>query len=97
MGGTFFMAPESRIDDGKFDLCIAGEPTRREMIGLMVKFIKGTQLNDRRILFARSRKVIVESADGMLVVHADGETICTSGHRLELEVVPSAIEVIHAG
>ncbi len=97
MGGTFYMAPESQIDDGKFDLCIAGEPTRREMIGLMVRFLKGTQIHDPRILGTRSRKVVVESADGMLVVHADGETICTSGRRIELEIVPRAIEVIYAG
>jgi len=97
MGGAFYMAPESRNDDGLFDLCIAGETTRRRMIGLMLKFMKGTEGGDANIMFTRSRKVIVESADGMLVVHADGETICTAGRRLELETVPGAVEVVCGG
>ena len=95
MGGTFYMAPESRMDDGEFDLCIAGELTRRRMIGLIAKFLKGTQGGDPNISFSRSSKVVVESPEGMLVVHADGETICTEGKRIELEVVPKAVEVIY--
>jgi len=97
MGGAFHMAPESKNDDGKFDLCIAGEPKRLQMIGLVTKFLKGTQKDSSHILFTRSSKAIVESAEGMLVVHADGETICTAGHRIELETVPGALEVIVGG
>ncbi|MBN1686553.1 MAG: YegS/Rv2252/BmrU family lipid kinase, partial [Spirochaetales bacterium] len=66
MGGTFYMAPDSKNDDGEFDLCIAGEPTRRQMIPLIAKFLKGTQGDSPHILMTRSRRVVVESPDGML-------------------------------
>jgi YegS/Rv2252/BmrU family lipid kinase len=95
MGGAFFMAPNSEIDDGKFDLCIAGEPKRREMLGLLVQFLKGSQEENRHITFSRSKKVTVTSADNRLVVHADGETICTEGAEIELEVIPRAIEIVY--
>ena len=97
MGGAFFMAPESVNDDGLFDLCIAGEPKRSVMLGLIVKFLKGSQKGDPNIEFIRSSKVVVESPDGKLVVHADGETICREGKRIELEIAPKAVEIIHGG
>jgi YegS/Rv2252/BmrU family lipid kinase len=97
MGGAFFMAPKSEIDDGSFDLCIAGEPKRGEMLGLIVKFLKGSQEGHPNIAFSKSKKVVVTSDENRLVVHADGETICTEGARLELEIIPRAVEVVYAG
>ena len=89
------MAPNSEIDDGNFDLCIAGEPKRREMLGLIVKFLRGSQEGAPHITFSKSKKVVVTSDDRKLVVHADGETICTEGAGIELEILPQAIEVVH--
>ncbi len=96
MGGAFFMAPKAADDDGMFDLCIAGEPKRGVMLGLIVKFLKGSQEGDPHIRFSRSKKVVVTSLDSKLVVHADGETVCTKGARIELEIIPHAVEVIYA-
>ncbi len=97
MGGAFFMAPEASNDDGLFDLCIAGEPKRGVMLGLIVKFLKGSQKGATHISFSRSKKVVVTSPDRKLIVHADGETICTEGARIELEIAPKAVEIIHGG
>ena len=91
------MAPEALMDDGMFDLCIAGEPSRPKMILLIAKFLRGAQKNDPYITFSRSRKAVVESAEGMLVIHADGETICTAGTRIEVEIMPNALEIIYKG
>ena len=95
MGGAFFMAPKAAIDDGLFDLCIAGEPKRGKMLGLIVKFLKGSQEGAAHIGFSRSKKVVVTSSNSKLIVHADGEAICTEGARIELEIIPHAIEVIY--
>ncbi|MDD5220444.1 MAG: diacylglycerol kinase family lipid kinase, partial [Candidatus Bipolaricaulis sp.] len=43
MGGGFFMAPHGKPDDGRLDLCIAGQVTRRGVLALMPRFMKGTQ------------------------------------------------------
>ena len=97
MGGAFLMAPKASNDDGLFDMSIAGEPKRRVMLGLIVKFLKGSQEGDPNIAFSRSKKVIVTSVDGKLIVHADGETICTAGKRIELEIVQKAVEIVCNG
>ena len=94
MGGAFLMAPKADSSDGLFDICIAGEPSRREMLGLVAKFLKGTQEGTRHIEFDRSSRLEVSSRAGKIVMHADGETLCTAGHKAVVEIIPGGIEVI---
>ena len=42
----------------------------------------------------QARKVVITAIEGSLPAHADGETLCTKGQRLELELLPSQIEII---
>jgi len=94
MGGGFMMAPESKPDDGLFDLCIAREVSRARIFGLIPHFIQGTQATQEPIRTGQARRVIVTAVEGVLPAHADGETLCTEGRRLELELLPRQIEVI---
>ena len=94
MGGAFYMAPEAANDDGYFDICIAGEPKRREMLGVILQFLKGSQAGNRHITFDRAKKIVVTSSDGKIVMHADGETICTEGREVVVEIVPGALSVV---
>jgi YegS/Rv2252/BmrU family lipid kinase len=94
MGGTFFMAPNSLSADGYFDLCIAGAPNRRKMVALILKYMRGTQEGDPFITTGRCRRIHVQSVERGLAVHADGETMSTDGTSLEVECVPSAIQVL---
>jgi diacylglycerol kinase (ATP) len=94
MGGGFFMAPEGQPDDGLFDLCIAREVSRARIFVLISHFMRGTQPTQEPITMAKARRVTVTVVEGVLPVHADGETVCTAGQRLELELLPSQIEMI---
>jgi YegS/Rv2252/BmrU family lipid kinase len=94
MGGAFFMAPNSLSADGYFDLCIVGSPTRRKMVGLILKYMRGTQEGDPFVTTGRCRRMHVQSTEHGLAVHADGETISTDGLSLEAECIPSAIQVL---
>lgn len=94
MGGTFFMAPEAKNDDGMFDICMAEQLNRREMISLIVKYTKGTQAESPRIWTGRTTGLTVKALEGGLVVHADGETICIDGKELKVECLRHRIEVI---
>ncbi len=94
MGGAFYMAPQASNSDGLFDICIAGEPTRREMLGLVAKFMKGSQEGARHIEFHRTARLEVTSAGAKIVMHADGETICTSGSKVSVEIVHCGLEII---
>jgi len=96
MGGGFMMAPDGKPDDGVFDLCIARQVSRPRIFALMLKFTKGTQFAHPAILADQTSQITVTAVDGVLPAHADGETLCTEGQRLELEIVPGAIEIISA-
>jgi diacylglycerol kinase (ATP) len=94
MGGGFMMTPESISDDGLLDLCVAHQVSRATILMMLPRFMRGTQAGHPAIQFIRSRKVTIEALEGDLPTHIDGETICTNARRLEIEILPGAIEVV---
>ncbi|GAB1433371.1 diacylglycerol kinase family lipid kinase [Spirochaetota bacterium] len=94
MGGSFFMAPQAENHDGFFDLCIAERLNRREMLNLVVLFTKGTQAGHPKIKTRKGAKISIVAPNGGLIVHADGETVCIDGNRLDIECLPAALEMV---
>jgi diacylglycerol kinase (ATP) len=94
MGGGFMMAPQAEIDDGLFDLCIAEQVSRARIFSLIFRFMQGTQATQKPIRTGRTTHIIVTAVEGVLPVHADGETICEDGQRLTMELLPQQIEFI---
>ncbi len=94
MGGGFYMAPQSQPNDGLFDLCIAGAVSRLEIFGLILRFMRGTQAGHPAIQFRRSKRVTVSAMTGALPAHADGETMSLRADRLQMEILPAAIDLV---
>lgn len=94
MGGGFMMAPEAEPDDGLLDLCIVGMPGRLRILLLMMDFMKGSQAGKDPIRMDRTDRLEVTAVEGSLPAHADGETLCTAGRSLTVEILPSAIEIV---
>jgi YegS/Rv2252/BmrU family lipid kinase len=94
MGGGFRMAPAARQDDGLFDLCIAEQVSRGRIFGLIPHFMRGTQASQKEVRTAQASRLTVHALQGSLPVHADGETICTHGVQLTLELLPKQIEMV---
>ena len=94
MGGGFMMAPTASPEDGLFDLCIAGQVSRLGILGLIPRFMKGTQATHPAIKTRQSRAVHVVTLEGVLPAHADGETLCTEGRELTIELLPGQLEII---
>ncbi len=95
MGGTFFMAPEAKNADGLLDLCLADELDRRAMLGLMARYVKGTQAEHPAIHLDRSSRYHVAAPAGGLNVHADGETICIGGYQVTVECIPQGVMILN--
>jgi len=94
MGGGFMMAPAGHPADGLFDLCVAHEVSRARIFSLILHFMRGTQAGQPAIYGGRTRRIVVTAVEGVLPAHADGETLCVDGRRLELELLPLQLEVI---
>lgn len=93
MGGSFYMAPNGDPADDIFDLCLAGEVKQIGILPLAIKFFSGTQGAHPAVRMVRSRNVTVRAIEGTIPAHADGETICTAGNELRIELIPDMLEV----
>jgi YegS/Rv2252/BmrU family lipid kinase len=96
MGGGFQMTPDSKPDDGFFDLCIAETASKGRILTLIPHFLRGTQSTQPEVKMRRAKKVSIKSLDKTFPAHADGEFICLDGSALTLELLPLELEIICA-
>ena len=94
MGGSFMMAPNSKSNDGLFDLCIVNEVPRKALPGLMGLIMKGTQATHPAVKTPRASKITLRAIKGSLPAHADGVTLCEEGQELSIEILPSVLTII---
>ncbi len=94
MGGSFHMAPDGDPGDGAFDLCLAGQVPQIKILPLAIKFIGGTQKEHPAVQMLRARQVSIRAITGSIPAHADGETVCTAGSALSIELFPAALDVV---
>lgn len=94
MGGIFHMAPNADNKDGLLDLCISSKITRRQAVRALINYTKGTQDKLDYILTERTGSIQLVAVKGGMAVHADGETVCIEGKKLQIDCLPSALNVI---
>ena len=95
MGGGFLMAPKALTDDGHLDLCIAGQLSRFGILLMIPRFMKGTQDSQPQIKTGQAKKIHILALQGSLPAHADGETICTAGSELSIEIIEKPLRILH--
>jgi YegS/Rv2252/BmrU family lipid kinase len=91
-GGSFWVCPEARADDGLFEVMVAGALGRLAILGLVPKIMRGAHTGDARIHMLRAKRVLFES-DEPLAVEADGELPFPSARRVEITVLPGVLRV----
>ena len=92
-GGSFFVAPHAKPDDGLFDVCLVPDISRARMLALLPRFLKGTHLDQPEVTTLRCDRIEITSSDG-LFAHADGELISTDAGRIVCETISSKIRVL---
>jgi diacylglycerol kinase (ATP) len=90
-GGGMRIAPDARIDDGLFDLCLLAEAGRWEFLRAFPRVFRGTHTTHPKVTMLRARHVEIES-DPSLPVLIDGDVVCRT--PVTLDLVPRAIEVM---
>ena len=58
------------------------------------KTLAGTQETHEAIQIIRSSKVAVTALEGALPAHGDGETICTDGTQLTIQLLKKQLDVV---
>jgi diacylglycerol kinase (ATP) len=90
-GGGMRVAPQARIDDGAFDVVLAGGLSKPAALALFPRLLLGRHVNHPRIAVVRGRRVELESAHEVWL-EADGEPVGVLPASLEL--VPSALNIV---
>jgi diacylglycerol kinase family enzyme len=89
------MAPNSKPDDGLFDLCIGEQMSSFQVLRMIPRFMKGTQSTQPTIKTGQTTHITITGLDGPLPAQMDGEIISTEGKYLEVEILPGALEIIY--
>ena len=92
VGGMFHIAPMARNDDGALDLLIAAPVTRRRILQLLPKLMRGTHMREKELVHASVRRVEV-SASAAVPSHLDGEVQPLQTH-FQIEIQPGALSLL---
>lgn len=94
LGGGFYMAPDADTRDSVFDFCIAGKPRRIQMLGLLLRYMKGTQSQSKHIKTGTARTFTIRALEGTMSIHADGETMGIGTTEVSFKCIPSPLRVV---
>lgn len=92
VGGMFHIAPPADNTDGMFDLVLAKPVSRRRIMALLPKLLRGTHLDEHDILHHPVRQLHLRS-EGPLSSHLDGE-VQPQQSSFDIELLPGALELI---
>jgi diacylglycerol kinase (ATP) len=92
IGGMFHIAPMADNGDARFELLIARPVTRRRLLALLPKLVRGEHVEELEITHATVTRVVIE-ADTPVPAHVDGEVI-EPARRFEIELLPGVLEIL---
>jgi YegS/Rv2252/BmrU family lipid kinase len=91
-GGGFLVTPQAELDDGLFDVCLAGKLSRLGMLMVIPRFVRGTHVTHPQVRMTRARQVSVESP-APLAIHLDGEIFASDARQIQVRLLPSALQL----
>ena len=92
IGGMFHIAPMAQNDDGNLELLIAAPVTRRRIMRLVPKLMRGEHIEETEISHERVRRLQIEST-APLPSHLDGE-VQELQSAFEIEILPGALNLL---
>jgi diacylglycerol kinase family enzyme len=92
-GASFWLTPMAEITDGELNVIIAKALGRVGILRIIPQLMNGSHLNHPAVTFKKARKVVIESADP-LIMEADGEMPFQNARRMEVEILPKRLRVM---
>jgi diacylglycerol kinase family enzyme len=93
VGGVFHIAPRARVDDGRLQVVLAEPLSRRQVLRLAPRVMRGTHEGIPEARFLDCRRLTIE-LDDSLPMEADGEVRGRAVHRVEIELLPGALGIL---
>jgi YegS/Rv2252/BmrU family lipid kinase len=90
-GGGMYIAPDARLDDGRFDVVSIGDVGKLRFLGNLPKVFKGTHVEKDEVRVFRAQHLEL-SASRPFEVYADGEHL--TDLPATLRVLPRALNVL---
>jgi diacylglycerol kinase (ATP) len=92
-GGSFWLCPNARIDDGVLDVLIADARSLPNLLRLLPLVVFGKHLDQRGVEMHHGTRVTLRS-ETPLPIHADGEIVADWVQELEIELLPGRLTVL---
>jgi diacylglycerol kinase (ATP) len=93
-GGGFFVTPTANPSDGVFQVCTVKKVGLLRALRILPTILKGEHGKFSEVGFFDSKSVDVGSKDPF-VVHCDGEILGVDSARVEIEINPNSLSVVH--
>lgn len=92
-GNNAFIAPHANIQDGQMDITILSPFTPLDIAPLAIQlFTKQIDRNSKIKTFKGKEVVIIRQKPG--VMHLDGEPVLMADSRIEISIIPKALNVL---
>lgn len=92
IGGMFHIAPMADNRDGQLELLLVAPVTRRRILALLPKLIRGRHVTESEIRHTAVQRVTITS-DADIPSHLDGE-VQPLARRFDIEILPAALRLL---
>ena len=99
VGGFEQIVPDASLDDGKFTLIVGKTSNLIEILQLITMVLNGGKhVNDPRILYVKTSKLVAKPVDEKMMINVDGEyggdaPMTFKNHRQHLEIFANTDEI----
>jgi diacylglycerol kinase (ATP) len=90
-GGSFYFAPQAKVDDGLLDVVIAGQFSRLGTLNILPRVMKGTHLSHPNILILRGKDILLKW-QSVRPGHMEGELLAAT-ETFHIQVKPKSLRI----
>jgi YegS/Rv2252/BmrU family lipid kinase len=90
-GGSFYFAPQAKIDDGLLDVVIAGQFSRLGTLNILPKVMKGAHASHPNILILRGKDILLKW-ESPRPGHMEGELLLAT-NTFHIQIQPKSLNV----
>lgn len=92
-GGAFYITPNAKVDDGKFDFVYGIGMSRLKMLSLLPKIFTGNHIHDKRVGYLQTTSLSITTSPET-PLQADGEVIDEKATEIHYQIFPQKLQII---